>query len=124
MKIGEVAAQTGVSESTIRYYERNGVLPCPGRDCLGYRDYTDSDLARIQLVTGARRLGCSFDEIKAIIAMQDKRHVPPTEILELLADKAGEVSREMERLEHVQRELARLHNLGLTLVGGKAISTD
>ena len=124
MKIGEVAAQTGVSESIIRYYERKGVLPRPSRDCSGYRDYSESDLARIRLVTGARRLGCSFAEIKAIVTMQEMRHIPSTQILELLADKVGEVGREMERLEHVQRELSRLHDLGVTLAGGEAVSTD
>jgi len=124
MKIGEVAAQTGVSESIIRYYERNGVLPYPSRDRSGYREYSDSDLARIQLVTGARRLGCSFAEIKAILAMQDKQHTPSAEILELLEHKRGEVNLEMERLKRVEKELSRLHALGISLAAGKAVASD
>jgi MerR family transcriptional regulator, copper efflux regulator len=124
MKIGEVAERAHVSRSIIRYYERIGLLPCALRDCSGYREYGESDLARIQLVAVARRFGCSFADIKAIVAMKEKRYIPSAQILELLEHKAEEVGREMERLERVQRELSRLHDLGITLAGGEAVSTD
>ncbi len=64
MKIGEIAEQTGVSKSIIRYYEGKGVLPRAVRDSAGYRDHGDAELARIRFVTSARRLGCSFPEIR------------------------------------------------------------
>jgi DNA-binding transcriptional MerR regulator len=124
MKIGEVAERTGVSESIIRYYERKGVLPRPRRDAAGYRDYSDIDFARIQLVTGARRLGCSLAEIKSIIALQDRQHVPSMQILELLSHKVNEVGREMDRLKEIRAALSRLHRLGLQMTEGAGVSTD
>src|SRR5512141_1601298 len=109
MKIGEIAQQARVSKSIIRYYEGKGVLPPASRDSSGYRDYGASDLARIRLVAGARRLGCSFVEIRDIIAMQDQASVPSSAVLDLLATKVGEVGSELDQLRFVQTELERLH---------------
>lgn len=116
MRIGEIAQQTGVSRSIIRYYESKGVLPTPGRDEIGYRSYGEAELARIRFVTGARRLGCSFPEIKALIALQEEHHVPSSKLLQLLACKMKEVEDEMERLRQMQATLSRLHTHGLSLV--------
>jgi DNA-binding transcriptional MerR regulator len=121
MKIGEVARQTGVSKSIIRYYEDKGVLPRAIRDSCGYRYYGDAELARIRFVTSARRLGCSFTEIKALIAMQDLRYIPSSQILDLLSHKIIEVNKEMERLRQILGDLLRLQDLGLILAEPEAI---
>lgn len=119
MKIGEIAQQARVSRSIIRYYEGKGVLPPAIRDSSGYREYGESDLVRIRLVTGARRLGCSFGEIKNLIAIQEKGCTPSADVLELLAHKVMEVRNEIDCLKLIQAELSRLHNLALSLAGGK-----
>ncbi len=116
MRIGEIAQLTGVSRSIIRYYESRGVLPTPCRDAYGYRSYGDAELARIRFVTGARRLGCSFPEIRALIALQDEHNVPSSKLLQLLAGKMKEVEDEMERLRQMKATLRRLHTHGLKLV--------
>lgn len=115
MRIGEIAQQTGVSKSIIRYYESRGVLPRPDRDAHGYRSYGEAELTRIRFVTSARRLGCSFPEIKALIALQEEHHVPSSQLLQLLACKMREVEDEMERLREMQATLSRLHTNGLKL---------
>ncbi len=119
MMIGEIAQKTGVSSSIIRYYERKGVLPRPGRDAFGYRLYGEAELARIQFVTGARRLGCSFPEIKALIALQEDHPIPSSRLLKLLRSMMKEVDDEMERLRQMQRVLGRLHTHELSLVQAK-----
>ena len=63
MKIGQVAAATGVSVDTIRFYERRGLLPTPHRRPSGYRDYTPSTVERIGMVRALQRLGLTLDEI-------------------------------------------------------------
>ena len=117
MRIGEIAHKTGVSSSSIRYYEKIGLLPKSGRDRNGYRSYGDAELARIRFVTGARRLGCSFSEIKGLLALQEEHNVPSSKLLQLLECKMKEVEDEMERLQQVQESLARLHTQGLSLAG-------
>ncbi len=115
MRIGEIALKSHVSRSLIRYYEKTGILPRAARSSCGYRDYGASDLACIQLITGARRLGCSFAEIKALLAVQTANKVPSADVLELLALRIIEVGKEMDRLRRVQMELSRLRELGLAL---------
>ncbi len=116
MRIGEIAQEAGVSRSIIRYYESKGVLPTAGRDEFGYRTYGEAELARIRFVTGARRLGCSFPEIKALIALQEDHHIPSSKLLKLLASMMKEVDDDMERLRQMQTILGRLHTHGLSLV--------
>ncbi len=110
MKIGEIAQQTHVSKSIIRYYEDKGVLPRAVRDAAGYRDYGDAELQRIQLVTVARRLGCSFHEIKELVAMREGQDPPSPRVLELLRAKVVQVEQEIERLRRVQCELLDLQD--------------
>src|SRR5512140_1750748 len=115
MKIGDIARQANVSKSIIRYYEGKGVLPRACRDSAGYREYGDAELSRIRFVAEARRLGCSFPEIRVMIEMQDQHCVPPVQILDLLSHKIIEVEAEMERLRKMQRELLQLQELGSRL---------
>lgn len=115
MKIGEIAQQARVSKSIIRYYEGKGVLPRASRNSSGYRDYGAKDLQRIRLVAGARRLGCSFDEIRNIIAMQEQASLLSLDMLELLAKKVDEVACEIDQLRFLRTELARLHEMAMKL---------
>ncbi len=115
MRIGEIAQKAHVSRSLIRYYEQTGILPRAARTSSGYREYGAADLARIQLVTGARRLGCSFAEIKALLDLQMTHDIPSADCLELLEHREIRVSEEMDRLRRVQMELSRLRELATEL---------
>ncbi len=117
MKISEIAERFGVSPSIIRYYERKGVLPPAVRNQYGYREYGDAELARVAFVTGARRLGCSFAEIQALIEMQERHHVPSSKLLVLVSQKLAEVDNEIERLRQIQTVLSRLHTHELKMLG-------
>ena len=63
MKIGDVAAEAGVSVDTVRFYERRGVLPAPQRRSSGYRDYPTSTVERIRTARALQNLGLTLDEI-------------------------------------------------------------
>jgi DNA-binding transcriptional MerR regulator len=119
MKIGDIAKKTGVSKSIIRYYEDKGVLPPAVRTESGYRNYGAAELSRIRFVTGVRRLGCSFGEIRALIEMQQDHCVPEEQVLELVSTKLAEVDDELERLKQVRRELQRLREVGAALAKGE-----
>jgi DNA-binding transcriptional MerR regulator len=108
MKIGEIAQRTHVSRSIIRYYEDKGVLPPAARNASGYREYGQAELERIQLVTGIRRLGCSFAEIREIVQIWDEGRMPCEHIMELLDKKIFEVGAEVERLQLIRKELSEL----------------
>jgi len=101
VKIGEVAAATGVSIDTIRFYERRGVLPPPPRTGSGYRVYTGATVNRIRLARRLQGLGLTLGEIASLLRAHD----------------AGRASCETERwrlaaaLERVESKLAELARL-------------
>jgi DNA-binding transcriptional MerR regulator len=63
MKIGQVAADAGVTVDTVRFYERRGVLPPPLRRPSGYREYTPAVVERIRTARALQELGFTLDEI-------------------------------------------------------------
>ncbi|HEX7188335.1 MAG TPA: MerR family transcriptional regulator [Actinomycetes bacterium] len=69
MRISQLAESAGVPTSTVRYYERVGLMAVPARTASGYRDYADDAAARLRFVTRARRMGLSCDQITALIPL-------------------------------------------------------
>ena len=67
MKIGALAQQADVGIDTIRYYEREGVIPLPLRRESGYREYGDGDVARLRFVRRAKQLGFTLPEIRDLM---------------------------------------------------------
>ena len=72
VKIGVIADQARVSIDTVRYYERRGLLSPADRLPSGYRLYTDSAVARIQLARRLQGLGMSLDEVSDAFATHDR----------------------------------------------------
>lgn len=56
MRIGTLASQLGTTTHAIRFYERRGLLPAPGRSGNGYREYSEADAERLRLLIGLRHL--------------------------------------------------------------------
>jgi hypothetical protein len=57
VNIGQLAREAGVPIDTVRYYERNGLLPTPARRASGYRDYPQGDVERLRFVRRAKTRG-------------------------------------------------------------------
>lgn len=64
MTRGEVADKAGVNPETLRYYERNDLIPTPPRFDGGFRLYDDSYVKRLQFIKRAKELGFTLAEIK------------------------------------------------------------
>ena len=114
MQIKAFAQQTKLPSKTIRYYEEIGLLPAPDRLENGYRVYNEADVARARLVAGARRLDFSLDDIQEILDLRDQRIAPCRVVLDLLEEKANEISQRIAELQRMETELRELHRLGLT----------
>jgi DNA-binding transcriptional MerR regulator len=65
--IGGLAAELGVSNDTVRYYERRGLLPEPERTGAGYRLYGDEDRWRLAFILRAKHLGFTLREIVGLL---------------------------------------------------------
>lgn len=100
MTISDVAAATGFTAPTIRYYERIGLLPAPSRSPSGYRLYHADALERLRFVARAKRLGLALDEIRELLSYWSDGACSTTRdrLQLLLADKLKEVRRRIDDL--------------------------
>jgi DNA-binding transcriptional MerR regulator len=114
MRIKQFAQLTNLSTKTIRYYEDIGLLPPAQRLDNGYRDYDESEVDKARFVAGARTLDFSHDDIQEILALRERREAPCRVVLDLLEEKAGEISRRVAELQRMEAELRELRRLGLT----------
>ncbi len=114
MEIRELSNRTNVSTKTIRYYEEIELLPPPNRKPNGYREYSGSDVDRLKLVSGARRLDFSLAEIKEILDLRDRNIAPCGVLLDLLDHKANEIRQRILELGKLQEDLQQLYSLGVT----------
>lgn len=69
--IGEAARRSGVTIETIRYYEREGVVPPPPRAANGRRVYADKDVGRLRFIRRCRDLGFSISDAKALLSLSE-----------------------------------------------------
>ena len=67
LTIGRLADRVGVNVETVRYYERRGLLDSPDRSASGYRQYTPSDVERMELLFRAKALGFTLTEIGELV---------------------------------------------------------
>ena len=82
MPVSELAARAGVKSSTIRFYERCGVLAEPGRTPGGYRDYDESDL---RFLLNGQRLGFTLAELAELLELSERARGVALPIGELAA---------------------------------------
>lgn len=73
LTIGAVAKRVGVAIDTIRYYEREGLLPEPARRASGYRSYDDSAITQLRFIRRAKDLGFTLEEIRELLALSADR---------------------------------------------------
>jgi DNA-binding transcriptional MerR regulator len=108
MRVGELAAATGVAADTVRYYERAGLLPAPPRTAGGYRAYDGDAVDRMKFIQGAQRLGLRLRDIAELLAVRDTGVCPCEPAEQLLSRRLDEIDAEMARLGALRAELATM----------------
>jgi DNA-binding transcriptional MerR regulator len=98
--IGELAGELKLNPKTIRYYEEVGLLPNPKRSESGYRLYSRYEIERLRLISRAKLLGLSLDEIKEIVeyAISGRCGVTEARLLSLVEAKLDEIDRKIDDL--------------------------
>jgi MerR family mercuric resistance operon transcriptional regulator len=81
--IGKLAETAGVNLETVRYYERIGLMPRPGRTEGGHRAYEASHIRRLGFIRRARELGFSIAEIRALLALAEPGRGTCAEVREI-----------------------------------------
>ncbi len=110
LTIGQLAELAGVPRKTIRYYEKVGVLPPPGRNDARYRLYSDIDVRRVELVRRARALDMGLADVRELVewASTGSCNDFQERFSEVLYRKLEEVDQRIADLEHLKQDLQRL----------------
>ena len=114
MRISELAERLGVAPSTVRYYERIGLVPAPPRTPSGYRDYDDTDASRLLFVTRAKRIGLTLEQIAEVLPIWGGTDCTRTheQIGQLVENKRAEI---VERMRELQRFADQLDEVRVAL---------
>ena len=108
LTIGKLAAAAGVGVETIRFYERQGLLPQPPRRRSGYRQYPPEAVARVLFIRRAKNLGFTLREI---VELLDLRVAPGTNCATVRTrakSKLDDIDQKMAELERMRGALQRL----------------
>jgi len=103
MKIGELAKYLKINTSTIRYYEKQGLLPEPERTSSGYRVYNETDIKALNIIKLAQSLGFNLNEIRQIFAANAELN--HQEVLSKLENKKVEMASLIGELQNKQAQI-------------------
>ena len=106
LKIGEIAANSGLPVKTIRYYEEIGLLtPTVARSESGYRLFSREVITRLTFIKRAQALGLQLTEIQEILSVHDQGQIPCDEVRQHLEGKVAEIEQKIRSLQILKSEL-------------------
>ncbi len=110
LTIGKVAEQTGCHIETIRYYEKENLLPPPGRSAGGHRLYTSDLIERLVFIRRSRELGFSMQEIRELLSVVDGHHVSCERVKNLADTHLNDIRSKISDLRRMETTLRELSN--------------
>lgn len=108
LTIGRIAQSAGVAIDTIRFYEREGLLPEPRRLPSGYREYDQSAVSRLRFIRRAKDLGFTLEEIRELLALSADRHGGVEGVRERAAARLLAIDERIAELQRVRHGLSEL----------------
>ncbi|PZV04108.1 MAG: Cd(II)/Pb(II)-responsive transcriptional regulator [Cyanobium sp.] len=105
MQIGELARSTGVKIETIRYYEREHLLPVPQRTDGNYRLYSPRHVEQLRFIRYCRGLDMSLEEVRILIEARETPAGSCQTVNLLLDEKMAEVDARVDELRQLQDQL-------------------
>lgn len=109
LRIGEIAARSGVSVDTVRYYERQKLLPKAPRTSGGYRVFSPKTIEQIKFIKQAQDLGFSLEEIKGLVRTGGSEEC--RQVRDLLRQKLVEMDEQIKKMKAFRRTLARHYSV-------------
>ena len=110
MKIGEMALSTSMPVETIRFYEREGLMPAPQRSEGNYRIYGPDHLERLTFIRHCRLLDMTLDEIRVLLKFKQAPDSNCTVVNELLDEHIDHVAHRIRELRALERQLRTLRD--------------
>lgn len=109
IRIGELARLCQTRVETLRYYEKEGLLPPPFRNASGYRLYSPDAVKRVQFIIRAKSLGFSLRDIAELLALRGHREESTCgEVKDIALDKLADIEEKIEQLSAIKRALKQV----------------
>ena len=108
MRIGDLARATAMPVETIRFYEREGLLPTAMRADNNYRVYEPEHRERLAFIRQCRNLDMTLDEIRTLLRLRDGSGDDCAEVNGLLDAHIEHVNRRIRELRGLQKDLKAL----------------
>lgn len=103
--VGEMAKRIGVAPSTLRYYDKEGLLPFVEHSSGGIRVFKEADYEWLKVIECLKKTGMPLKDIKTFIEMAMQGDSTIDERLELIKKQRDEVSRQMQELQETMDTL-------------------
>jgi len=107
MTIGQLAKAAGVPTSTVRYYERRGLLRPESRSPHGYRQYGDRAAGQLRFIRSAQANGFTLEGIARLLTLRASGGEDCEDVQRVIEQRLAGVRQELEQLRHVERVLGR-----------------
>ena len=108
MKIGELAKAARCTPETIRFYEKEGLMPDAERTDSNYRNYTDVHVERLRFIRNCRALDMTHDEIRALLRLTDAPADGCGGINTLIDEHIAHVDTRIDELKQLKAQLTTL----------------
>lgn len=108
LTIGKLAKKAGVNVDTIRYYEKQGLIPKPQRTESGYRQYTRDSVKRMLFIKRAKGLGFTLKEISELLSLRFDQDARCRDIKDLAKSKMSDIKEKIELLQQIKTALIKL----------------
>lgn len=103
--VGQMAEQTGCKVETVRYYEKEGLMPQPPRTEGGHRQYDRNHLKRLYFIRRSRELGFSIEQVRELLQYVDEPDHSCGEVRAMTVKQAREVQGKIDDLKRLQKAL-------------------
>ena len=108
IRIGELAKRTETTVETIRFYEKEGLLPAPSRSAGNYRLYGDDHIERLRFIRHCRTLDMALDEVRVLLHYRDTPTEDCGDVNALLDEHIVAVEARIEALMQLKQHLLTL----------------
>ena len=110
MNIGKAAVLSGLTVKTVRYYSDIGIISPHVNSDTGYRDFSESDLAKLQFLAKARKFDFSLDDCRELLALYENKERSSKEVKVLTLEKIAEIDTKLSELQMLRGHLSTLAN--------------
>lgn len=107
--ISQLAKAAQVPTTTVRYYERIGLVEPEDRSQGNYRLYSEESLIKLKFIRAAQSIGFQLDDVRTLLDAGDVKPLPCKDVQVLIEDRLAEIEERLKDLLHVKRVLKSAH---------------